>query len=83
MHIQDDQSPLLWCDEALYKDESFVKKLLIKAPSNAEEILQMTDREDFSKEFYIDACQQNKVLRRSLPTEVLSVLVAALLPKAD
>lgn len=83
MHIQDDESPLLWCDEDLYKDESFVKQLLVKAPSNAEEILQMTDGEGFSKEFYIDACKQNKALCSSLPKEVLSVLVAALLPRAD
>ena len=41
----------MWCDEALHKDESFVKQLLIEAPSNAEEILQMTDREVFSNEF--------------------------------
>lgn len=83
MHIQDDESPLLWCDQALYKDESFVKKLLVKAPSNAEDILEMTDGEGFSKEFYIEACQQNKALCASLPTSVLSALVAALLPKAD
>lgn len=83
MHIQDDESPLLWCDEALYKDERFVKKLLAKAPSNAEEILQMTDGEGFSNEFYIDACKKKKVLCSSLPKEVLSVLVAALLPEAD
>ena len=57
--------------------------MLVKAPSNAEEILQMTDGEGFSKEFYIEACQQNKVLCSSLPKEVLSVMVAALLPKAD
>lgn len=83
MHTIDDESPLLWCDQNLYKDESFVKKLLVKAPSNAEEILQMTDGQGFSKEFYIDACKQKKVLCTSLPKEVLSVLVEALLPRAD
>jgi hypothetical protein len=83
MHAIDDESPLLWCDGDLYKDESFMKKLLVKAPSNAEEILQMTNGEGFSKEFYIDACKQNKVLCSSLPKEVLSVLVADLLPRAD
>lgn len=60
-----------------------MKQLLIKAPSNAEEILQMTDGEGFSKEFYMQACQQNRALCTSLPKEVLSVLVAALLPKGD
>lgn len=83
MHNQDDLSPQLWCDEALYKDESFVKELLVKAPSNAEDILEMTDGEGFSKEFYMQACQENKDLCFCLPKEVLSVLVAALLPKAN
>lgn len=83
MHIQDDETPLFWCDEALYNDQSFVKQLLVKAPSNAEDILQMTDDEGFSKEFYMEACQQNRVLCTTLPKEVLSALVVALLPKAD
>lgn len=83
MHDQDDECPRLWCDEDLYKDADFVKQLLVKAPSNAEDILDMTDGDGFSKEFYMEACQQNENLCFCLPKEVLSVLVAALLPKAD
>ena len=85
MHIQDDESPLLWCKEALYEDESFVKQLLVKAPNNAGEILEMTDGEGFegfSKEFYIEACEQNMLLCETLPKKVLSGLVAAYVRKA-
>ena len=64
--------PRLWRDEDLYKDADFVKQLLVKAQRNAEDILEMTDGDGFRKD-----------LRFCLPKEMLSVLVAALLPKAD
>jgi hypothetical protein len=85
MHIQDDESPLLWCKEALYKDESFVKQLIVKAPNNAVEILQMASGEGFegfSKEFYIKACEQNIDLCYTLPKKVLSGLLVAYVRKA-
>lgn len=79
MDIRDETCPFFECDEALYNDEDFMFKLLVKVPSVAKDALKLHTGNGFSLAFYEEACRENPQLRWTLPRKVLVALVGKLI----